>query len=179
MIPSSKRIYLCRPDASTKYPSKLCVLNGVQTGTVDFHPQVKGYSELSFEVDRFVNIDGKQVVSNGYEDLKPYMYLYLEAIGYFIMDPPSTTYDGTRETKSSVAYSAEREFESRDWAGIKINTGESDSLEYANTGDYNKDSFGFAVRYVTMINNDDKSLSFLHLILQKMSSRWTIQYVSP
>ena len=64
MIPNCKKIYLCAPDLS-----KLAILNGVQTNTVDFHPQVKGYSEISFEVDRFIVINGRQVESNCYNNL--------------------------------------------------------------------------------------------------------------
>ena len=173
MIPNSKKIYLCRPDQE-----KINVLNGVQTSSVDFHPQVKGYSELSFTVDRFISINGRLVESNNYEDLRPHMWLYLEDIGYFIMEPPTTSFDGNQEQKQIVAYSAEKEFEYRDWVGIKINCGTSDSLEYANTDESNKDEQGFAIRYITMIN-EDPNLSFLNLILQKMSSRWTIQYISP
>jgi len=174
MIPNCKKIYLCAPDLS-----KLCILNGIQTSTVDFHPQVKGYSELSFEVDRFLSIDGEFVESNGYEDLKPYMYLYLEDIGYFIMDPPQITYDGNQEIKSINAYSAEREFETRDWVGIKINYGTADSMEYSNTDETNKDEYGFANRYVTMYNGEDESLSFLSQILKKVSSKWSIGYLAP
>lgn len=174
MIPNCKKIYLCAPDLS-----KLCILNGIQTSTVDFHPQVKGYSELSFTVDRFLSINGEYIESNGYNDLKPYMYLYLEDIGYFIMDPPEVTYDGNQEIKSISAYSAEREFENKDWVGIKINYGTSDSMEYSNTDDSNKDEYGFANRYVTMYNEEDESLSFLTQILKKMSSKWSIGYVAP
>lgn len=173
MILSSKKIYLCQPDNTKRY-----ILNGVQTDTVDFYPQIKGYSELSFDVNRFLSIDGQLVESNGYEELKSYMKLYLEDIGYFIMEPPVTSFDGNYEYKSITAYSAEKEFESRDWVGIKINTGESDSMEYFNTDESNKDEYGFAKRYVTLVNYTDENLSFLHQILKKMSTVWHIGYIS-
>ena len=174
MIPNTKKIYLCAPDLS-----KICVLNGIQTNTVDFHPQIKGYSELSFEVDRYLSIDGQLIESNGYNDLKPYMYLLLEDIGYFIMEPPEVQYNGNFETKSVTAYSAEKEFENKDWVGIKINYGTSDSMEYSNTDEYNKEEHGFAIRYVTMFDETDENLSFLTQILKKMSSKWTIGYLAP
>ena len=156
MIPNCKKIYLCSPDLAVRE-----VLNGVQTDSVDFHPQIKGYSELSFTVDRYINDMGEEYESNGYEDLKPYMYLYLEDIGYFIIEPPETSFDGTKETKSIVAFSAEKEFENKDWVGIKINCGTSDSMEYSNTDGLNVDKYGFAAQYVTMINEENKQLSFL------------------
>lgn len=174
MIPNSKKIYLCSPDLYIR-----TTLNGVLTETVDFHPQVKGYSELSFTVDRYVSINGEYVESNGYDELLTYMYIYLEDIGFFLMDSPQITYDGNKEQKQIVAYSVEKEFEARDWVGIKINCGTSDSLEYAYTDENNKDKYGFAIQYITMLNNIDKHLSFLHLILEKMSDKWHIQYVSP
>ena len=136
MIPNSKKIYLCSPDLK-----KITILNGIQTDSVDFHPQVKGYSELSFSVDRYISINGKRVISNGYEELLTYMYIYLEDIGYFFIEPPEISYDGNNEVKTINAYSAEKEFEGRDWVGIKINCGTSDSLEYSYTDESNIDSY--------------------------------------
>lgn len=174
MIQDVKKIYLCSPDMYIRG-----TVNGIQTNTVDFHPRIKGYSELSFQVDRYIQIYGEQIESSCYGELKSYMYLYLEDIGYFIMEPPETSIDGNQETKSIVAYSAEKEFESRDWRGIKINCGTTDSMEYANTGEYNIDPYGFAIKYVTLWNKEDVNLSFLDQILKKVSSKWTIGHVAP
>lgn len=171
MIPNCKRIFLCTPARE-----KVTVLNSIQTDTVDLHVLAKGYSELSFEVDRYLSIDGEFVEANGYEDLKPYMYLYLEDIGYFQMQAPSVNNDGNRETKSVVAYSAEKEFENKDWQGIKINTGEDTS--YERLVDNNIDSLGRTINYITMVNESNYELSFLHLILEKVS-QWNIGYISP
>ena len=171
MIPNCKKIYLCTPARE-----KITVLNGLQTDTVDLHVLAKGYSELSFEVDRFLSIDGEFVESNGYEDLKPYMYLCLEDIGYFQMQAPSVNNDGNKETKSVTAYSAEKEFEDKDWKGLKINTGENDSYERLVEG--NLDDLQQTITYITMCNNEKPKLSFLHLILEKVS-QWSIGYVDP
>jgi len=53
MIQDVKIIYLCTPDRQVLY-----ALNGVRTETVELHKQVKDYSELSFDVDRFIVVDG-------------------------------------------------------------------------------------------------------------------------
>ncbi len=143
---------------------------------MDFHALAKGYSELSFEVDRFLSIDGELVESNGYEDLKPYMYLYLEDIGYFQMQAPSVNNDGNREVKSIESYSAEKEFEDKDWQGIKINTGEDDSYERLVEGNIN--DLKQTITYITMVNEEQPKLSFLHLILEKVS-QWSIGYIDP
>ena len=153
------------------------VLNGVRTETVDFHALIKGYSELSFTVDRFISINGEYVESNGYEDLKPYMNLYLEDIGYFQMQNPTVVSVGNQESKEIMAYSAEKEFENKDWQGIKINTGQQDSIEYLYKDNIGHD--GFAKRYVIMHDTRDKRFSFVDIILEKMSSMWTVGYIDP
>ena len=170
MIPSGKNMYLCTPDNKI-----VAVLNGVNLSTVDFHPQIKGYSELSFTVDKYIIIDGKQVESNGYEDLKVYMNIYLEDIGYFQIQDPTVMIDGNQEVKEVVAYSVEKEFESKDWKGLKINCGASDSVEYLYEDNIN--GFGFANRYVIMYDPYDPRFSFLHMIVDRMGSMWAVGYV--
>ncbi len=165
MIQDVKIIYLCTPDRQVLY-----ALNGVRTETVELHKQVKDYSELSFDVDRFIVVDGQQVVSAGYEDLKAYMYLFIDEIGYFQIQAPTQQYDGNEEYKTVTAYSAEKEFEDKDWLGFKVNTGESDSLEYLASNNVNE--LGFAKNYVTVVNAN-KELSLLDIILSKMSF-WSI-----
>lgn len=162
---SCKKIYLCSPDLKP-----ICVLNGVQTNSVTFSTHVKDYSTLSFTVDRFITDTNdsrypKEIESSGYEYLKIYMYLYLEDIGFFQMQAPKVVGNGNFEQKEVVAYSIEKEFEQKDWLGLKINTGESDSIEYL--ADNNIDALGFAKEYVTLLNNTKPQLSFLHLMIEK------------
>ena len=103
------------------------------------------------------------------------MNIYLEDIGYFQIQPPSVINDGNRETKEVVCLSVEKEFEAKDWKGIKINTGAADSMEYVYEDNIN--SFGFAKRYFIMYDVVDPRFSFLHMIIQSMSSMWGIGYV--
>ena len=102
------------------------------------------------------------------------MYLYLEDIGYFQMQAPSAVNDGNQETKDVQAYSAEKEFENKDWAGIEINTGTQYSHEMLVDG--NVDELGFAKEYITVFNDKNTELSFLHMI-QKELPWWSIGYV--
>ena len=51
-----KKIYLCRPNLSP-----ICYLNGIETDSVNINKHVKDFDELSFIVDRYVNINGEQV----------------------------------------------------------------------------------------------------------------------
>ena len=117
MSDNVKKIYLCKPNLSP-----ICYLNGVEADSVNIDKHVKDFDELSFTVDRYVNIDGKLVESNGYELLNVAMYLHVEDFGYFRMEYPALKNDGNHESKSIMAYSIEKEVFNADWVGLKINT---------------------------------------------------------
>ena len=169
MIQDVKKIYLCTPDLKIR-----TILNGIQTDSVDLHCYVKDYDDLSFNVDRYITIDGVQVESNGYEDLKVYMYLLLEDVGYFQMQAPTLVGDGNYEYKEIQAYSIDKEFEQKDWLGFKVNNGEPDSLEMIARG--NVDELGFAKNFVTLYNPEKPELSFVDLMLTKLPG-WTVGHI--
>ena len=162
-----KKIYLCSPDLEP-----ITVLNGVKTETVEYDEHVKDFDTLTFEVDEYINVDGKRVKSNGYDDLEVYMNLYLEDIGCFQMQHPSTKNDGFHETKTVTAYSLEREFMDKDFVGFKINTGETDSFEYLAADNLRED--GMAKEYVVFYRPEKKDLSLMHLVLEKMPG-WSVE----
>ena len=162
-----KKIYLCSPDLEP-----ITVLNGVKTETVEYDEHVKDFDTLTFEVDEYINVDGKRVKTNGYDDLEVYMNLYLEDIGCFQMQHPSTENDGSHETKTVTAYSLEREFMDKDFVGFKINTGETDSFEYLAADNLRED--GMAKEYVVFYRSDKKDLSLMHLVLEKMPG-WSVE----
>ena len=162
-----KKIYLCSPDLES-----ITVLNGVKTETVEYDEHVKDFDTLTFEVDEYINVDGKRVKSNGYDDLEVYMNLYLEDIGCFQMQHPSTENDGSHETKTVTAYSLEREFMDKDFVGFKINTGETDSFEYLAADNLRED--GMAKEYVVFYRPDKKDLSLIHLVMEKMPG-WSVE----
>lgn len=161
-----KKIYLCSPDLEP-----ITVLNGVKTETVEYDEHVKDFDTLTFEVDEYINVDGKRVKSNGYDDLEVYMNLYLEDIGCFQMQHPSTENDESHETKTVTAYSLEREFMDKDFVGFKINTGETDSFEYLAADNLRED--GMAKEYVVFYRPGKKDLSLMHLVLEKMPG-WSV-----
>lgn len=162
-----KKIYFCSPDLEP-----ITVLNGVKTETVEYDEHVKDFDTLTFEVDEYINVDGKRVKSNGYDDLEVYMNLYLEDIGCFQMQHPSTENDGSHETKTVTAYSLEREFMDKDFVGFKINTGETDSFEYLAADNLRED--GMAKEYVVFYRPEKKDLSLMHLVLEKMPG-WSVE----
>lgn len=166
MIDSDKRIYLCRPNQQI-----ITQLNGIDINSVNYESYVKDYDTLTFNVDRYISVNGKFIESNGYEQLDIFMELYLEDIGYFQMQAPSIHNDGQKEYKEVVAYSIEKEFEDKDWQGLKINTGEDDSQEMLVEG--NIDELGFPKEYVVLYNPDKPDLSLIHLVLAKMPG-WSV-----
>lgn len=171
MVNKGKSIYLCRPNGE-----KICVLNGVDTSTVLYEEHLKDYDELSFTVDRYIEVDGTYIESNGYDMLHAYMELLIEDVGRFQMQEPSTANDGNRESKSILAYSLEKEFEDKDYVKLKVNTGERDSLEYLVPENVNE--LGFAKNYIVFYDEKNPSLSLLNYVLEKMPG-WSIGYIDP
>ena len=168
MIERQKKIYLCNPMLE-----KINVLNGLKTDTADYHPHVKDYDELTFEVDKYVEIDGQLVPSNCYDMLDVYMYLYLEDIGHFQMQMPTVVNDGYHESKQIVAYSIEKEFEDKDWKGLEVNTGLDGSYERIVDG--NLDELGFAKEHVVLFRPDKPELSLLHIIINEKMPMWSVR----
>jgi len=166
MIPTGKKIYLCTPDLKP-----VTQLNGVDTESVSYTEHLRDFSSLSFTVDEYIVIDGRQVKSNGYDELDVYMYLYLEDIAFFQMQYPSVNNDGQKESKSITAYSIDKEWEDKDWVNFKCNTGEKDSLEQLVPD--NTDDLGFTISFIKFYDPTRKDLSLLHIILEKMPS-WSI-----
>lgn len=161
MIESGKLIYLCKPNREI-----ITQLNGVDIPSVSYSDQAKDYNSLSFDVDRYINVDGSYVESNGYDLLHVYMELYLEDIGYFQMQEPAISNDGYAEKKTVTAYSLEKQFENKDLVGFKINTGDKDSREYLATDNVNE--LGLAKEYVLFYRKDNPELSLMHILLEKM-----------
>ena len=165
-IPTGKKIYLCTPSLKP-----ITVLNGIDTESVSYSEHLRDYSSLTFDVYENVVIDGKQVKSNGYDELDVYMYLYLEDIAYFQMQYPQVQNDGIKEYKSITAYSIDKEWEDKDWVNFKVNTGEKDSLEQL--VDDNTDDLGFTINFIDFYNPNRHDLSLIHIVLEKMPN-WSV-----
>lgn len=171
MIEQDKKIYLCQPNRKL-----LTQLNGIQLESVEYSEHLKDFATLSFTVDKYIEIDGVPTISNGYEDLKVFMELYLEDIGYFQMQEPSSSRDGMSENKQVKAYGVSKEFEDKDLTGFCINKGTTDSLEYLASGNIN--AIGFAKEPIIFYNPGNPELSLMHLVLQKIPG-WSIGSIDP
>lgn len=177
-IAHNKKIYLCRPNKDV-----LCLLNGVEIDSVNYVCNLKDYDELSFTVDRYINVYdhdlgvNKLVETNYYDDINVYLLLYLEDIGYFQIQEPSIVFDGEKETKEITAYSNEKEFEDKDLVGFAVNTGLDGSLErLAASNQASIADTGFPLNYVTFYNQNDPELSLMDLVLEKMPG-WSVGHV--
>lgn len=166
MMQDVKQIYLCKPNLEI-----ITVLNGLQRDSVNYTRSVKDYNVLSFDVDRYITINGHEIKSNGYEELDTYMYLLIDGFDAFQMQAPQVANDGNKETKHVIAYSIEKELEGSDFVNLKINTGDKDSQEMLVDG--NIDDLGFPKEYITFYNPDRPELSFLDIILQK-NPNWSV-----
>ena len=172
MIKHNSKIYLCRPDRTV-----ICALNGVQIHSVEYEQQLKDFNHLTFNVDRYIDIDGEYVESAGYEKLKDHMTIYLEGLDYFQLQEPALQNDNGRyEYKACEAYSDEKTFEDKDMKGLSFNKGTTDSMEMQATN--NVDDMGYAKEYITFCNDRNHELSLMHLVLDRVPG-WSVGYIDP
>lgn len=172
MIKHNAKIYLCRPDRTV-----ICALNGVQIKSVEYEQQLKDFNRLTFNVDRYIDIDGEYVESAGYEKLKDHMTIYLEGLDYFQLQEPSLQNDNGRyEYKACEAYSDEKTFEDKDIKGLSFNKGTKDSMEMLATN--NVDDMGYAKEYITFCNDRNHELSLMHLVLDRVPG-WSVGDIDP
>lgn len=171
MIMHDAKIYLCKPDRTP-----ICELNGKQVNDVRYERNLKDFNKLTLSVDRYIDIDGQLIESNGYNRLKDHMILYLENLDYFQLQEPTIANDGRYEYKMLEAYSDEKSFEDKDMKGIYFNKGTTDSMEML--ADNNVDDLGFAKEYITFCNEKNHQLSLMHLVLDFVPG-WTIGYIDP
>lgn len=128
--PKPYDLYLCMPDDSI-----VCYLNGIDEQTASLTVNLNNEYELSFDYSRFVTVDGKKILSNGFENLASGMKILVDGIGFFKMGYPTVKFDGEKESKSVSATSIDSELGDKILTSFKVNTGESDSLEYLVTYD--------------------------------------------
>ena len=172
MIKHNAKIYLCRPDRTV-----ICALNGVQIKSVEYEQQLKDFNRLTFNVDRYIDVDGEYVESAGYEKLKDHMTIYLEGLDYFQLQEPSLQNDNGRyEYKACEVYSDEKTFEDKDMKGLSFNKGTKDSMEMLATN--NVDDMGYAKEYITFCNDRNHELSLMHLVLDRVPG-WSVGYIDP
>lgn len=165
-------IYLCQP-----LQAPICVLNGVDETTVSFEKNLQEWSKLSFTVNKYIDIDGEKVVSNGYNALHSLMELYLTNIGRFLISTePTEDNDGINATKEINAISLEYMFSFKNLINFEINTGNDISVERLINGNVN--ALNITQKYIQFYDKDDSRFSLLDILLSYMSG-WKVGYVDP
>ncbi|MCD2492483.1 hypothetical protein LQE92_07540 [Lacrimispora sp. NSJ-141] len=148
-----KTFYLASPDKTI-----LGVIPDPQDkkGTFKLTP----YSEISFSVRK----TGENSLI--YDQITKMQKVFIEDIGWFILDEPTISLDGTSQTKSCQMYSAEHELTHRMLRSFYLNTNDAGSIGSMENG--------FAEFY----NAENPEKSALHLVLEKYPG-WSIGYVHP
>lgn len=173
--PVQPKVYL-----GTINNNPICILNGIDEETFSITQNTNNTFELSFDVHRFINIEGKEVETNGYNLIDVLMRIYVDNFGWFCIDPPTITNDGIKEFKTIKGESAEIEMANHNINGLKINKGTTDSYEMLVDGnvDVIEDGVEFAKEQIRFCNKNKEDLSFLHILL-KVSDMygWSIGYI--
>ncbi|MDE6912532.1 MAG: hypothetical protein K2P35_02400, partial [Lachnospiraceae bacterium] len=93
------KIYLCRADSGI-----LGTLTGIQEQTCLLKRNATDLWELTFDVNRYIDMGGRLVQSDYYDSVDDMMRLYLESAdiqAFFVIDSePVIKGDGYQETKS-------------------------------------------------------------------------------
>lgn len=170
--PKPYDLYLCKPDNSL-----ICFLNGIDEDTASITLNLNNQYELNFEYSKYLEYNGKRILSNGYNSLAYGMKILVNGIGYFKMNYPTGNFDGSKEKKTITATSIDSELEDKDLVSFKVNTGESDSLEYLVT--YSSDETeilineytGLPYDYIVFYNTFPEQLK---LLLDKYNNGMTV-----
>lgn len=170
--PKPYDLYLCKPDNSL-----ICFLNGIDEDTASITLNLNNQYELNFEYSKYLECNGKRILSNGYNSLAYGMKILVNGVGYFKMNYPTGNFDGSKEKKVITATSIDSELEDKDLVSFKVNTGESDSLEYLVT--YSSDETetllneytGLPYDYIVFYNTFPEQLK---LLLNKYSNGTTV-----
>lgn len=156
------RLFLCEVDKQ-----KICQL---ETTNLQGSFKFNAYSELSFTVGRtYTNIvTGKTSLNPFYDKIEGLRLVYLEGFGYFELQDPEDTSDGTKEVKNMTAYSLEYTLSQKYLEELNVNTGENNSIEvvYADG----------SIIPVTLYNPSRPELSLLHIALEKVPG-WKIGHI--
>ena len=173
--PEPVKVYLGTPTKKI-----LCELNGIKEETFSLTLNLNKSCELSFDIDRYIlSAEGENIESNGYELIQKLMRIYVEDIGWFICQSPTTFGDGIKEVKSIECDSCEIEMVQHDIKNLKINKGTTDSYEMLVEENVEiVDDVEFAKEQIKFYNPENPDLSFLDILL-KVSGLygWKIGYI--
>jgi hypothetical protein len=174
--PQQPSVYLGSPNHKI-----ICALNGIDEESFSLRQNLNNTYELSFDVNRYLTIDGMEIESNAYHLIDLFMRIYVTDIGWFLLQPPETNHDGVKEIKSVTAESAEIEMQQHDIKDLKINQGTTDSYEMLDED--NVEFIGgveFAKKKITFYNAEDSKYSLMDILLDVSGLKgWSVGYIDP
>lgn len=165
--PIQSHVYLGTPNNKI-----LCAINGIEESTFQLTQKFINTYELTFDINENILIEdehglSKLVHSNVYDLVAWLMRVYVDNVGWFIMDAPKISHDGIKETKTITCHSAEIEMEQHDLKNFKINQGTTDSYEMLTDNNVEKiDDVEFAKEQIKFYNPNNPQLSLLDLVLK-------------
>ena len=164
------RFFLCETDKT-----KICQLDTTNTSGVF---KFNSCSELSFDVARIYNDinNGEVKINPFYDRIEALRLVYVEGFGYFELQGPKLIGDGIKEIKSCNAYSLEYTLAQKYLEDFYVNTGKVDSVEVIYADEIYGSKANDNIVPVRLYNPNNKRLSLLHLVLEKIYG-WKINYV--
>lgn len=174
--PIQGHVYLGTPNGKI-----LCAINGIEESTFQLTSKFNNTFELTFDLNENILIqDGKGlsklVHSNVYDLVGWLMRVYVENVGWFIMEHPKITDDGMKQTKTITCQSAEIEMQQHDLKNFKINQGTTDSYEMLADNNVEKiDDVEFAKEQIKFHNPKNPQLSLIDLALKAAGMKgWSV-----
>lgn len=174
--PIQGHVYLGTPNGKI-----LCAINGIEESTFQLTSKFNNTFELTFDLNENILIqDGKGlsklVHSNVYDLVGWLMRVYVENVGWFIMEHPKITDDGMKQIKTITCQSAEIEMQQHDLKNFKINQGTTDSYEMLADNNVEKiDDVEFAKEQIKFHNPKNPQLSLIDLALKAAGMKgWSV-----
>ena len=146
--PIAPRVYLGTPNNKI-----ICAIDGIDPNSFDLKPNLTGTYSLSFDINKYLKLQipcttksgieyfkSTYLRSNSYDLAGILMRIYIENVGWFIMQAPEEHDDGDKSYKTINATSVEIELQQHDLKNFKINLGTTDSYEML--ADNNVDKVG-------------------------------------
>ena len=207
--PIAPRVYLGTPNNKI-----ICAIDGIDPNSFDLKPNLTGTYSLSFDINKYLNLqipvnkvvgtedekrnnivdessnhvaypktieyyETRKIRSNSYDLAGILMRIYIENVGWFIMQPPEEHDDGDKSYKTINATSVEIELQQHDLKNFKINQGTTDSYEML--ADNNVDKIGdveFAKEQIKFYNKKNSQLSLIDLALKASGAvGWSVGYI--
>lgn len=163
-------IYIVKPNGDV-----LGSINGLKEESCNLKRILTDMWELSFEVTKYIDVDGNFELSDYYDSISEKIQLRLETDlvdTMFVIDSePSISNDGIQETKIVTAHTTECELQYKFLRLFYINNGTPTSKEYLATDNINSYT-QLPNEYISLVNFDNHELSLLHLVLE--GTEWTV-----